>query len=107
MDETSWFKGGKLVWLRVMANHLVSFFMIHPNRSKEAFEKLIDDWKGILISDNYGVYVKWIKRQACLAHLIRKAKALVEHKNESIRNFGEKHPIRTATPMPLGQETSR
>jgi transposase len=78
VDETSWFKGSKLVWLWVMANHLVSFFMIHPNRSKEAFEKLIDDWKGILFSGNYGVYVKWIKRQACLAHLIRKAKALLD-----------------------------
>lgn len=64
--------------------------MIHPNRSKEAFLQLIDDWKGILISDNYGVYVNWVnKRQTCLAHLIRKAKGLAERKNESIRNFGE------------------
>ena len=48
------------------------------------------NWKGILISDNYGVYVNWVnKRQTCLAHLIRKAKGLAERKNESIRNFGE------------------
>jgi len=62
----------------------------HPNRSKEAFLQLIDDWKGILISDNYGVYANWVnKRQTCLAHLIRKAKGLAERKNESIRKFGE------------------
>ena len=73
-----------------MTNNVVAFFMIHPNRSKEAFLQLIDDWKGILISDNYGVYVNWVnKRQTCLAHLIRKAKGLAERKNESIRNFGE------------------
>jgi transposase len=89
VDETSWFQCGKLNWLWVMANHLVAFFMIHPNRSKQAFEKLIDDWKGILISDNYRVYVKWFRRQACLAHLIRKAKALVEKKDEGLRKFGE------------------
>ena len=73
-----------------MVNPIVAFFMIHPNRSKEAFIQLIADWKGILISDHYGVYVKWVnKRQACLAHLIRKARALTEAKDESIRSFGE------------------
>ena len=90
VDETSWFKSGKLQWLWTMANAVVVFFMIHPNRSKEAFLQLIDDWKGILISDNYGVYVKWVnRRQACLAHLIRKAKGLAERKDESIKKFGE------------------
>jgi len=89
VDETSWFMGGKLMWLWTMVNHLVAFFMIHPNRSKAAFQQLIADWQGILISDNYGLYVNWVKRQTCLAHLIRKAKALCESKNEGIRNFGE------------------
>lgn len=90
IDETSWFKSGKLQWLWTMANPIVAFFMIHPNRSKEAFSQLIADWKGILISDHYGVYVKWVnKRQACLAHLIRKARALGETKDEAIRPFGE------------------
>ena len=60
--------------------------MIHPNRSKEAFNQLVEDWKGILISDNYGVYVNWInKRQSCLAHYIRKAKGLAERKDESVK----------------------
>ena len=90
VDETSWFQSGKLQWLWTLTNHVVAFFMIHPNRSKEAFKKLIDDWKGILISDNYGVYVNWVnKRQTCLAHYIRKAKGLAERKDKSIRRFGE------------------
>ena len=58
-----------------MASATVAFFMIHPKRSKEAFEALIKDWVGILVSDGYGVYKKWVgSRQTCLAHLIRKAK---------------------------------
>ena len=89
-DETSWFQSGKLQWLWTLVNDMVAFFMIHPNRSKEAFSQLVEDWKGILISDNYGVYVNWINhRQTCLAHLIRKAKALAERKDQSIRKFGE------------------
>lgn len=88
IDETSWFQSGKLKWLWTMVNTAVAFFMVHPNRSKDAFMALIDDWNGILVSDNYGVYVKWMKRQSCLAHYIRKAKALTEHKSEHIKQFG-------------------
>ena len=89
VDETSWLQSGKLKWLWTMVNETVSFFMIHQNRSKQAFDELVADWKGILISDNYRVYVNWInKRQTCLAHFIRKAKGLAERKDESIRRFG-------------------
>ena len=90
VDETSWFQAGKLHWLWTLVNHTVAFFMIHANRSTEAFNELIEDWKGILISDNYGVYVNWInRRQTCLAHLIRKAKGLAERNDESIKKFGK------------------
>ena len=90
VDETSWFQAGKLHWLWTLVNDTVAFFMIHANRSTEAFNQLIEDWKGVLISDNYGVYVNWInRRQTCLAHLIRKAKGLAERNDESIKKFGK------------------
>ena len=91
VDETSWFEKAKLIWLWVLANATVAFFMIHEHRSKEAFKTLIKDWAGILVSDGYGMYRKWENgRQACLAHLIRKAKALSESKNPDIAKFGNK-----------------
>jgi transposase len=91
IDETSWFKNGTLMWLWAMVNSRVAFFMIHKRRSKEAFLALIGDWKGILISDGYGVYQKWINlRQTCLAHLIRIATDLSERLNPDIQSFGEK-----------------
>ncbi len=91
VDETSWFQNGALHWLWVMANRSVAYFMIHKNRSKEAFLELIQDWQGILVSDNYGTYKKWIHlRQTCLAHLIRKAKGISEFKDRTRRNFGKK-----------------
>lgn len=91
VDETSWFKRGGLQWLWVMANASVAYFMIHKNRSKQAFLDLIQDWQGILVSDNYGTYKKWVHlRQTCLAHLIRKAKGIAELKDKTSRDFGHK-----------------
>ena len=90
IDETSWFLSAKLQWLWAMTNENVAFFKIHSNRSKEAFETLIDDWKGILVSDDYGTYKKWEHgHQRCLAHLIRRATGLSESKEESIQRFGK------------------
>ncbi len=91
IDETSWFLGHALAWLWVMTNTAAAFFMIHQNRSKVAFLELIQDWKGILVSDNYGVYVKWVNlRQSCLAHLIRRGKGLAESSIKSTADFGKK-----------------
>lgn len=90
IDETSHRQKEKLQWLWVMANTTVAFFMIHPKRSKKAFEALIKDWMGILVSDGYGVYQKWVgQRQTCLAHLIRKAIELSESKNPEIAKCGK------------------
>jgi len=90
VDETSWKNGGNLHWLWVMANTVVVFFMIHANRSKEAFNQLIDTWSGILVSDDYGLYRKWVGlRQTCLAHLIRTAKGLAERKNPELAACGQ------------------
>ena len=90
VDETSWFQGGKLKWLWTLANPMTALFMVHPNRSRQAFLDLIQDWRGILVSDNYGVYVKWThKRQTCLAHYIRRAKGLLKHKDKTDREFGK------------------
>ncbi|MGC8493115.1 MAG: IS66 family transposase [Syntrophobacteraceae bacterium] len=90
IDETPWFKGGKLNWLWVMTNPAVAFFMIHTNRSREAFEKLIGAWCGILVSDDYGIYRNWVnKRQTCLAHLIRTACGLAQRDNPELASCGK------------------
>lgn len=89
IDETSWFQQGLLRWLWTMTNKNIAFFKIHENRSKEAFNALIDDWNGILVSDGYGLYRKWVGgRQTCLAHLIRDARNLAERDDESFQRFG-------------------
>jgi len=90
VDETSWWLKGALCWLWVMTNTTVALFMIHENRSKAAFKELIKEWQGILVSDGYRLYTKWVGlRQTCLAHLIRDARALSENKNPELANFGK------------------
>jgi len=90
IDETPWYKSGKPNWLWVMTNPVVAFFMIHTNRSREAFEALIGAWCGILVSDDYRIYQKWVsKRQTCLAHLIRKACALAQRGNQELASCGK------------------
>jgi len=89
VDETSWRKNGALRWLWIMGNTVAAYFMVHGSRSKAAFSSLIRDWQGILVSDGYNVYQKWVgKRQACLVHLIRTAKGLSERKDKEISRFG-------------------
>jgi len=64
--------------------------MVHGKRSKEAFKQLIGQWEGILVSDGYGVYKKWVNsRQTCLSHLIRRAKGLAESSNPELSKCGE------------------
>jgi transposase len=90
IDETSWFRSGIVSWLWVMASSTVAFFMIHSRRNMEAFKSLVKDWEGILVSDGYGVYRKWVGlRQTCLAHLIREARALSQKKDPEIARFGK------------------
>jgi len=91
VDETSFYQKGRLQWLWTMLNTSWAFFKIHAHRSQKAFLDLIEDWRGTLISDNYGVYRQWSeKRQSCLAHLIRKAQGLAERRDKRVRLFGHK-----------------
>jgi transposase len=89
VDETSWYTKNDLYWLWVMANDVVSFFMIQRRRTKEAFKALIKEWDGILVSDGYCVYSSWVGfRQTCLAHLIRDARGISELKDPELARFG-------------------
>jgi transposase len=89
VDETSWKRKKTLEWLWLMCNNAAAFFMIHNKRSKAAFDSLVKDWQGILISDGYGVYRRWAHgRQSCLAHLIREAKGLSERQNPALSGPG-------------------
>lgn len=88
-DETSWKRKKTLEWLWLLCSLDTAFFMVHASRSKEAFAALVAKWRGILVSDDYGTYIKWEHgRQTCLAHLIRTAKGLSERQSSSFSKPG-------------------
>jgi transposase len=89
IDETAWYRHGVLAWLWVMVNTTVALFTVQASRSQSAFEALVERWAGILVSDGYAVYQRWTHgRQACLAHLIRRAQGLGERKEPELAWFG-------------------
>ena len=53
IDETPWYCQNALNWLWTLSTDTVSLYLIHPHRSKEAFFALIEEWQGILVSDDY------------------------------------------------------
>ena len=77
-------------WLWTLRTKTVSLDLLHPNRSKEAFAALLEDWQGILVSDGSGVYPGWVQnRQTCLAHLIRTARGLSEKRDPPLAACGQ------------------
>lgn len=89
IDETPWYCRNTLPWLWTLTTDTVALSLMHPHRSKEAFAALIEDWHGLLVSDGYGVYQRWVnQRQTCLAHLIRTARGLSEKDNPALAACG-------------------
>ena len=106
VDETSWKTESRRKWLWVMANRKVAFFMIHKNRSYEAFCQLVDAWEGILVSDDYALYRKWVhERQSCLAHHLRRARGLAERKNPDLAHFGKRLVVELSLIVQWAYET--
>ena len=90
VDETPWYCRHTLQWLWSMVTDTVALYRIHAKRSQEAFGSLIKDWRGILVSDGYGVYQAWgPARQTCLAHLIRRARQLSQRRQGALAACGQ------------------
>lgn len=86
VDETGWRENKQRAWLWVMATALVTVFLVHRHRSKEAAQKLMGvDWAGVAISDRYDAYlwVDMLRRQLCWSHIDRDAEAMVERGGRS------------------------
>jgi hypothetical protein len=89
LDETHWYESGKLHWLWVAVSTKTAVFHI-GSRSKEELSHLVQEaFLGWLITDGYGAYRSYPKRQRCLAHLIRKAIAITGAINQKAAQIGQ------------------
>eukprot|EP01033_Poteriospumella_lacustris_P018870 gene18870-13607_t len=90
-DETPWPQQGqkKIRWLWVALCSTTAIYQI-ASREAETIRDLIGEaFMGVLVSDGYGAYRSYPRRQRCVAHLIRKGIALIEGYEYAASRFGE------------------
>ncbi|MBN2843163.1 MAG: IS66 family transposase [Sedimentisphaerales bacterium] len=94
IDETGHKNNGKKHWTWCFQTTEYSLFHIDQSRgSKVLFDILGQDFTGIINSDFFGAYRKYVRLteaqvQYCMAHLIREIKFLAELTNEELANWG-------------------
>ena len=88
-DETPWFQGVLKCWLWVVLTATTAVFHIGSRRHEEIRDLPGDAIVGWLVTDGYGAYRDYDKRQRCIAHLIRKGLALAGGLTPDGVRFGE------------------
>lgn len=88
-DETPWYERGVFRWLWVVLTATTAVFHIGSRRHEEIRDMLGDAIIGWLVTDGYGAYRDYERRQRCLAHLIRKGLALAGGLSPDGVRFGE------------------
>ena len=89
LDETHWYESGKLHWLWVALTTKTAVFHIGSRRKEELSHLVTEAFLGWLVTDGYGAYRSYPKRQRCLAHLIRKAIAITGAINQKAAQIGQ------------------
>lgn len=89
MDETPWYQKGKFKWLWVVVTSQVAVYYIGTRKKEELLKLITEAFFGWLITDGYGAYRSYEKRQRCLAHLIRKAIGLTGAVDKKARKMGD------------------
>jgi hypothetical protein len=80
-DETSWRNDGTGHFAWYAGNTDLAFFQIDRHRSTEVAQSILgSNFEGTLVADRYAAYngVHAKARQACLGHLIRRAKEITQ-----------------------------
>lgn len=88
-DETPWYQGLLNCWLWVVVTATTAVFHIGSRRHQEIRDLLGDAIIGWLVTDGYGAYRDYQRRQRCLAHLIRKGLALAGGLSPDGVRFGD------------------
>jgi transposase len=89
-DETSWPQQDQdgLLWLWVFISQTVVYYTI-AGRGKKTILRVPAGFGGRLMSDGWFVYRGYAKRLRCWAHLLRKAKGLMDSCRADSRAFGK------------------
>ena len=89
LDETPWYEKGKFCWLWVAISSTIAVYHIGSRKKEELLHLISSAFIGWLVTDGYGAYSSYEKRQHCLAHLIRKALALTQVVDREASDLGQ------------------
>ncbi len=80
LDETSWRVDGKLHWLWIFVNDLVSLYVLSHSRGSKVPKALLGpDFEGVVVSDFFSAYSPLdVEKAKCWAHLLRDSHALTK-----------------------------
>jgi hypothetical protein len=72
-DETGWRLDGKKSWVWAFVNERLAYYEVNRSRGRKVVRSILtDSFKGVLITDFYGVYFNLpYRKQKCLVHLLR------------------------------------
>ncbi len=89
LDETPWYQKGVFCWLWVAISKKTAIYRIGTRKKEELLKLITEAFFGWLITDGYGAYRSYPKRQRCLAHLIRKAVGLTGAVSKDVQKAGD------------------
>jgi IS1 family transposase len=89
LDETPWYQKGLFCWLWVALGKTTAIYHVGTRKKTELLTLITEAFVGWLITDGYGAYRSYEKRQRCLAHLIRKAVRLTGAVAEDVQKNGD------------------
>jgi transposase len=94
-DDTGWREGGRPAWLMVFETDAATVYQVRPrHRNEEVREQVPADYAGVMITDRGTSYdaveLDGVKKQKCLAHVLRSLSEVLEAKARGARRFAKR-----------------
>lgn len=97
-DDTGWRQGGSPAWLMAFETDTATIYQVRPrHRNQEVRERIPADYQGVMITDRGTSYdaaeLAAVKKQKCLAHVLRSLSEVLETKARGARRFAKRLKI--------------
>ena len=94
-DDTGWRVGGEAAWLMAFETDRATVYQVRPrHRNQEVRERVPADYAGVMVTDRGASYdaaeLAAVKKQECLAHILRSLAAVLETKSGGARRFAKR-----------------
>jgi transposase len=108
-DDTGWREGGSPRWLMVFETDEATVYQVRPrHRNQEVRERIPADYAGTMVVDRGSSYeaaaLAGVKKQTCLAHVLRALAEVLKTKTRGARRFAKRLKGLLQQAMEMGRE---